>query len=117
MNGYMIEYVDKRTDEITKVFTSEENHMNFLELIKRHSFSYRVQSMNFMPHDGETPVVSGDSYGYIMGYQDGADYKKVFIPSTVFNAVCERECKNGKKLHIEDWTNTLILDKEIPVLN
>lgn len=114
MNGYMIEYVDKRTDEVSKVFASEESYIRFLELINRHKLYYQVQKAELMEHDGVSQIIQADSYGYVVGYDKDGQYVKVFVPEPQFNDFAHRVCKD---FHIEVWTNTLILDPAIPVIN
>lgn len=117
MKGYMIEYTDKRTDEVRKVFASEESYMRFLELINRHNLHYQVQKAELIEYDGVTQIIQADSYGYVMGYNKNGQYVKVFVPELLLNEYSQKACRDNKQLHTEDWTNTLILDPAIPVIS
>lgn len=115
MRGYLVKYKTKYT-EVREDFVPEELYIYFLDVITRDNHEGQVYESRLTEreHCSENiPVLTEDSFGFVVDYLAGSELKSIFVPTTCINNVLPKL----DNAFVRYWTNRMIFVIPYPVRN
>lgn len=115
MRGYLVKYKTKYS-EMREDFVPEELYTLFLDVITRDNHEGKVYESQLMDRkccSENIPVLTEDSFGFVVDYLAGSELKSMFIPTTCLNHILPKL----DKAFVRYWTNRMIYTIPYPTRN